>query len=170
MGKITCNARSHVNLRTFSDFESGRLNSLKILFNAFNYDYSPTSSLHTPDVDLPGVVGKIPEEMLSLIHWAAVRRPLLGVVHELLRKILTFPTSPPSAVSGRSLAQRSAQGKSHQSFLRSLWSPPRYSSQFSVDPELRLQHWQTANKLGTGQSFPSGTQKVKMGGFAKVEI
>ena len=35
MGKITCNARSHVNLRTFSDFESERLNSLKILFNTF---------------------------------------------------------------------------------------------------------------------------------------
>ena len=109
--------------------------------------------------------------MLTLPYQSAVRNwPLLGVVHELLRKILTFPTSPPSAVSGRSLAQRSAQGKSHQSFLRSLWSPPRYSSQFSVDPELRLQHWQTANKLGTGQSFPSGTQKVKMGGFAKVKI
>ena len=35
MGKITCNARSHGNLRTFSDFESERLNSLKILFNTF---------------------------------------------------------------------------------------------------------------------------------------
>ena len=86
MGKITCNARSHVNLRTFSDFESERLNSLKILFNAFNYDYSPTSSLHTPDVDLLGVVGGIPEEDADR------------------------PTSPPSAVSGLLLdtAARSA--------------------------------------------------------------
>ena len=57
----------------------------------------------------------------------------------------------------------------YQSAVRSLWSPPRYSDPLSVDPELRLQLWQTANKLGNGQSQPFGTQKVKMGGFAKVE-
>ena len=31
-------------------------------FLAFNYKYFPTSSLHTPDVDLLGVVGGISEE------------------------------------------------------------------------------------------------------------
>ena len=80
--------------------------------------------------------------MLTAPYQSAVRSlwPLLGVVDGIPEEVLTVP---------------------YQSAVRSLWSPPRYSSPLSVDPELRLQHRQTVNKLGTGRSFPSGTQKIK---------
>ena len=58
----------------------------------------------------------------------------------------------------------------YQSAVRSLWPLLDAALRSGQIPELRLQPWQTANKLGIGQSQPFGTQKVKMGGFAKVEI
>ena len=94
IGRSLANVCSHINLRIFH-FESRRLNTLKILFRAFNYKYIPTSSFHSLDVDIPGVdfpgVGGIAEEDVDcplpvrgeqllglLLHLVTASRPDLG--------------------------------------------------------------------------------------------